>query len=124
MTSTRVLPAEIEARVRRDRPAIVAIAVLPPGGVPQARYLCRRLRKEFPDLPIIVGFWGKVRNFDQFLVKFRKAGASYVTTSMVQSRNQIQALLSLSNTAAITDEAAGHITTAGTAETTQTWDPR
>jgi hypothetical protein len=71
----------------------VFIAVLPPGGLVQARYLCRRLRRRFRDLKIVVGYWGRARNFDRLLVRLRAAGASYVTTSLLQSRSQVQALL-------------------------------
>jgi predicted PurR-regulated permease PerM len=91
--STRVLPAEIEARVEKESPALLFVAVLPPGGVTQARYLCRRLRRKFTDLPIIVGYFGRVRDFDSLLVRLRAAGASYVTTSVAQTRTQILALL-------------------------------
>ncbi|MDB5328408.1 MAG: putative phytochrome sensor protein [Phycisphaerales bacterium] len=91
--STRALPADVEASVERDSPAVVVIAILPPGGLPQARYLCRRLRRKFPDLPILIGYWGKARSFDRLLVRFRNAGASYVLTSIEQTRAQIGAML-------------------------------
>jgi predicted PurR-regulated permease PerM len=91
--STRLLPVEIESRVRAADPAVVFIAVLPPGGLAQARYLCTRLRERFPTLLIVVGYWGRARNFDRLLVRFRTAGASYVTTSLLQARSQIRALL-------------------------------
>lgn len=94
--STRTLPAEIEARVERESPALVFVAILPPGGVVQARYLCKRLRKRFNDLNIVVGYWGRTKNFDRLLVSLREAGASYVTTSLLQSQSQIRALLSVS----------------------------
>lgn len=94
VVSTRALPAEVEARVAREQPALVFIAVVPPGGLEQARYLCRRLRKRFPDTRIIVGYWGRARNFDRLLVRLRTAGASYVTTSLAQSASQIRALAS------------------------------
>jgi hypothetical protein len=94
ITSTRLLPAEIESRFAVERPAMAFIAVLPPGGVIQARYLCKRLRKSFPELKIVVGYWGRARNFDRLLVQLRSAGANYVTTSIAQSRAQIAALLS------------------------------
>ena len=93
IASSRLMHTQIEQRVRETRPDAVFIAILPPGGMPQAKFLCRRLRKAFPDLPIVVGVWGRFRDFDKLLVSFRKAGASYVTTSMAQSRNQIVALL-------------------------------
>jgi predicted PurR-regulated permease PerM len=92
-TSTRMLPSEIEATVDRDRPAVVVIAVLPPGGLAQARHLCRRLRKRFPELWILVTYLGKARDFDRLLVRLRFAGASYVNTSILQTRGQIRALL-------------------------------
>jgi predicted PurR-regulated permease PerM len=97
IASTRTLPVEIEARLAAERPALVFIAVLPPGGLIQARYLCRRIRKSFPDLKIVVGYWGRVRNFDRLLVRLRSSGANYVTTSISQSRAQIAALLSESS---------------------------
>ena len=91
--STRTLPSDIEAEIARSRPAVVFVAVLPPGGVAQARYLCRRLRKRFDSLPIVVGYFGRARDFDRLLVRLRAAGASYVTTSLAQSRVQIRALV-------------------------------
>jgi predicted PurR-regulated permease PerM len=93
ITSTRTLPVDLESKLAAEPPALVFIAVLPPGGLIQARYLCKRLRKSFPDLKIIVGFWGRVRNFDRLLVRLRASGANYVTTSIAQSRGQIGALL-------------------------------
>ena len=91
---TRTLPVEVEAEVERDKPALVFVAVIPPGGLAQARYLCARLRKRFEGLPIVVGYFGRPRDFDRLLVRLRASGASYVTTSMLQSRGQIGALLS------------------------------
>ncbi len=92
VVSTKVLPAEIVGRIERENPALVFIAILPPGGLVQARYLCKRLRKRFADLPIVVGYWGEERHYDRLLVHLRSAGASYVTTSLLQSRSQIRAL--------------------------------
>jgi hypothetical protein len=93
--STKSLPAEIVERVGQDKPALVFIAVLPPGGLVQVRYLCRRLRKRFADLPLLVGYWGRVRDFDGLFVSLRAAGATYVTTSLIQTRTRIRALLNL-----------------------------
>jgi hypothetical protein len=72
---------------------VVFVAVLPPGGIEQARYLCRRLRRRFADLPILVGYFGRSRDFDRLLVRLRRSGASYVTTSLAQARTQIKALV-------------------------------
>jgi predicted PurR-regulated permease PerM len=95
VVSTRALPVEVEARVEQDRPDLAFIAVLPPGGVVQSRYLSKRLRKRFPELKIVVGYWGRPRSFDRLLVRLRTSGASYVTTSILQSRSQVRSLLAL-----------------------------
>jgi predicted PurR-regulated permease PerM len=91
--SVNLLPAEVEAIIASRNPAVIFVAVLPPGGLEQARYLCKRLRTRFADAKIVVGYWGRSRDFDRLLVRLRKAGASYVTTSLLQSRSQIQALV-------------------------------
>jgi predicted PurR-regulated permease PerM len=97
--STRLLPTQVEALIEREKPAAIFVAVLPPGGLVQARYLCRRLRRRFGDLPMIVGYWGRAKNFDHLLVRLRAAGVTYVTTSMEQSQYQIKALLPSLSTA-------------------------
>jgi len=45
---------DVLASVAESRPAAVCIAALPPRGEVAARYLCRRLRRQFPTLPIVV----------------------------------------------------------------------
>lgn len=37
---------------------IVVLSTLPPSNILKARYLYKRLRTRFPDLPIVVGIWG------------------------------------------------------------------
>jgi predicted PurR-regulated permease PerM len=92
IVSSKTLPAEIEERVEQEKPKLIFIAILPPGGLAQSRYLCKRLRRRFPDLKIVVAFWGEIEGFDDLLVRLRAAGANYVTTSLLQSRSQIRAL--------------------------------
>jgi predicted PurR-regulated permease PerM len=101
--STKALPTEVEARIDAETPALVFIAVLPPGGLVQASYLCKRLRNRFAELPIVVGYWGETRDFDKLLVRLRSAGAGYLTTSLLQSRSQIRAL---TQTAALEQQSA------------------
>lgn len=90
--SMRILPAEVVRQVERDRPPVVVIAVLPPGGFEQARYLCRLLRKHFPDLGIVVGCWGQTEDLDRTLVRLRRSGAQYVTTTLLGAREHILSL--------------------------------
>jgi hypothetical protein len=95
MLSTKMLPADVVDRAAEEKPALVFIAVMPPGGLVQVRYMCSRLRKRCPKLPLVVGYWGRVRDYDGLLVRLREAGATYVTTSLLQSRSRIRALLNI-----------------------------
>ena len=88
--TAKSLPSEVVDCVERLNPEAVFISVLPPGGLCQAAYLCRQLRKKFPTLKIVIGWWGTERSYDRLFVKMRKAGASYVTTSFRQSRTQLR----------------------------------
>ncbi len=93
VVSTRAMPVEIEAQIAQTAPALVVIAVLPPGGLAQARYLCKRIRRRFADLSIVVGHWGEVSDFDRLFRQVRSAGGNYVATSLLQARSQIVALV-------------------------------
>ena len=42
--SATTLTGEVVSRVQKERPAVVCIGALPPGGLAQTRYLCMRLR--------------------------------------------------------------------------------
>ena len=96
MISTRTHASDIATRIRQESPTLIFIAALP-GSLPQTRYLCRHLHKEFPALHIVVGYWGDKEEFDKTLVRLRQAGASYLTTSLLQSRSRISALMAESS---------------------------
>lgn len=68
------------------------IGALPPGGLIQAHYLCKLLRKRFPNLGIVVGLWNSTGNLDRSITKFRAAGAHYITTTLIGAREHIVAL--------------------------------
>lgn len=89
---TRVLPKAVDARIEAEKPAVLVLNVLPPGGLPQALYQVKRLRAAHPDLPVVVTYLGQSRRFDDLLVKFRKAGASYVVTTLGQAASQVKSL--------------------------------
>ncbi|WP_020471310.1 AI-2E family transporter [Zavarzinella formosa] len=90
---SRILPVEVEQQIAESGATAVVISVLPPGGVPQVIYLCRRLRKRFPEVRIIVAYFGKPQRFDHLLVKLRTAGATYVTTSLIQTRDTLKSIV-------------------------------
>jgi len=77
-----------------ENPSVVCIAALPPGGVAQARYLCKRLRASFPAQKIVVIRWGLPDNADQRREELLAAGADLVATTLLEARAQIAPVVS------------------------------
>lgn len=96
-TSVETLSSELVALIVVESPAILCIASLPPQGLRHARYLCKRLRKSFPRLPIIVGRWGQKRNGAFEREQLQPAGAGFVTTSLVETCQLLMSRLPLLN---------------------------
>jgi len=94
------LSSELVAMTGRSHPAAVCIAALPPGGNTHARYLTKRLRARYPDVRILIGRWGAQRFGDEKREALLAAGASAVGSTLVETRDQLNALASLPATAA------------------------
>lgn len=93
--SARALASEMTAVVaERDAP-LVCVSVLPPGGLAQARYLCKRLRALFPSIKIVVGQWVPPEELDGAPGSLLSAGADQVGTTLLQTRDQIMNLRQL-----------------------------
>jgi predicted PurR-regulated permease PerM len=93
-----VLPAQtqsmdVAARVRQQKPALVVIGAVPPGGLAQTVYLAKRLRRTFRDLKILVGRWGDQEMTPRVVERLRRAGADAVTTTLQETRAQLVPLI-------------------------------
>ncbi|MEO8520174.1 MAG: hypothetical protein ABI603_02360, partial [Acidobacteriota bacterium] len=89
--TTRLLPSDVIRHVASSGASAVVISNMPPGGQPQTMYLCRILRDQYPQLLIVVSRWGGRADYDERLVRIRKAGASYLTTTLAQTLAQLHA---------------------------------
>jgi predicted PurR-regulated permease PerM len=78
--------------VQQERPAVVFVAALAPGGLAQARYLCQRLHSQFPTLRIVVGRWGHRRDPKKSRQLLLSAGADRVVTTLRQARSRLAQL--------------------------------
>jgi hypothetical protein len=77
-----------------ENPNVICVVALPPGGLAQARYLCKRLRGSFPKQKIIVIRWGLQDNAGQRREELLAAGADVVATTLQDGRTQIAQLIS------------------------------
>jgi len=91
--SDAILTAEVVALIGEKNPAMICIAAVPPGGLSQTRYLCKRLRARLPNLKIAVGRWG-MGNEDRNSILL--AGADRVGTTMLETREQMIQLCQIS----------------------------
>jgi predicted PurR-regulated permease PerM len=89
VSGTGMLTAEVVARVDLDRPALLCIGAVAPGGLSQARHLCKRLRSLYPELKIVVGRWGLHDEKDTDRQHLLAAGADYVETTVLDTQRTL-----------------------------------
>ncbi len=93
VASPDLLVSEAIAVVEARAPAAVLIGALAGAGHPlHLRYLCKRLRARFPDLPIVVGWWGADGGDEAARDAMVAAGADRVTVSLADACAQLQEL--------------------------------
>jgi hypothetical protein len=92
------LSSGVISLVQQERPALVFVAVLLPGGVARARYLCRRLHARFPTTRIVAGCWGCPRDPGKCRKLLLSAGADRVVTTLREARSQLARLTRLQET--------------------------
>jgi len=114
--SSKILTAEVLERIGNECPGVVVIASLPPGGLAQARYLCKRLRSQCSTLKVAVGRWGDQDNAERVEKRLKASGADFVSTTLLESRTQVVPLLQVAAAAPSVPQGTGaKLTPAGTA---------
>jgi chemotaxis response regulator CheB len=87
------LSSEMVSMVEKMQPDVICIGSMPPGGLAHTRYLCKRLRKRYPRLTIIVGRWGLKRHQEENRQQIQEACADQVTMTLLETRDHLQAWL-------------------------------
>jgi predicted PurR-regulated permease PerM/CheY-like chemotaxis protein len=93
VVSSKKLTAEVLEQITRTAAAVVVVGALPPSRSSQARYLCKRIRQQAPDVKILVGRWGEKDNRERMEQRLLAAGADSVAWTLHDSRDQIVPLL-------------------------------
>jgi len=83
------LISEFLEQVDDERPRIVCIAALPPGGLAQTRLLCKRLKRLHPQLKIVVARWGLQAQTEENRSELFAAGADFFGTSLEETAQQL-----------------------------------
>ncbi|HEV8584302.1 MAG TPA: AI-2E family transporter [Methylomirabilota bacterium] len=84
-----LLAAEVVEQVAASVPGVVVVGSLAPGGRAHARYVFKRLRARFPDLPLVAACWGAAHEADRACAELIEAGATEVATTLREARERI-----------------------------------
>jgi predicted PurR-regulated permease PerM len=91
LVSSQALTAEILEKVGESCPAAVVIASVPPGGLAQTRYLCKRMKGQCPGMKVVVGRWGPQENVDHIRDRLKESGADVVSSVLAETRAEVAA---------------------------------
>ena len=83
-TSAATLASELLSRLETDPPDLVCVVALPPGGLNQARYICKRLRSRFAELPLLVVRPAFDIDFEKATRRLVESGADKVVARLAE----------------------------------------
>ena len=90
------LAGESLQEIAKDKPQVACVSAVPPMGYLHTRYLCRRLRTEFPDLKLVAAFLTE-RDIDEVKKRRPPLGADDLASSLKEALAEILALAPTAN---------------------------
>jgi predicted PurR-regulated permease PerM len=93
------LASEVTAVAAENLPDVVCVISIPPGGLAQARYICRRLRAKLPKTPILVIRPGVQDNSKESAQKLTEDGATDVCFTLEDAHTTAEQQLVISQIA-------------------------
>lgn len=79
--------ADVGGHGQSPRPRVVCLGAVTPGGIAEARHICRGLRARTPDLAIVV--WLPGDGDETYASLLREAGASRTSASLLEVRDHL-----------------------------------
>ncbi len=76
---------DLVSLIEREKPDLVCVASIPPGGVTHARHLCTRLHARFPGMRIVIGRWGSTGDRERERAQLLSAGAERVDVRLLDT---------------------------------------
>ena len=80
--SVKSLAGEMVERAARSNHPVVCISALPPKALAHTRYLCKRLKQQFPQAKIAVGLWAQPQYATRMTPRLTEVGADDVISSL------------------------------------------
>lgn len=76
--------------LQQNHPEVLFVSALPPFALGQARTLCRRARRAFPNLKIILGLWGSSVDMEKINERFGPGTVDHVITTLKQAEFEVR----------------------------------
>ena len=102
------LGSEVTAIAEQKAPDLVCVVSIPPGGLAQARYICRRLRTKLPNTPILVIRPGVQGHAKESAQKLTVDGASSIAFTLEEAHATANSLLLLGSVKGGEGQVLGH----------------
>lgn len=90
--STTLLKAELLQQVTEAAPDVILVSAMPPGALLHARYLCRKLRDQFPDVSIVVALWDAHGDLQKASTRLSSAGQCKVVNRVGNAIEELACL--------------------------------
>jgi hypothetical protein len=94
-TGSAALASEVTALVETGAPDLVCIVSTPPGGLAQARYICKRIRAKLPHTRILVLRQGILPTAHESTQRLMEAGATAVAFTLEEALLKAEQALSI-----------------------------
>ena len=79
--------------VERSNASVVCISATPPAAVLHARQLCKHLRRQFPNLQLIVGMWNAQFDLSKASRRLGDGDALHVVATLAEAQEQVRLLI-------------------------------
>ncbi len=86
------LKGEMLERVAQTQPDVIFISAMPPAALIHARYLCKKLRSSFGEVPIVVGLWDAQGDLEKATERLTAVGATMIVTSATSAVAELSRL--------------------------------
>jgi predicted PurR-regulated permease PerM len=89
LAGPELLAAELLERVAATEPGVVVVGALAQSGLAHARYILKRLRARFPEVPLVAACWSPSDDVEEACTALLDAGATDVATTLSETRERI-----------------------------------
>lgn len=87
--SSQILSSESLEELGKEPRAVVCVGMLSEGPPVPTRQLCRRVRSQFPQLPVVLGCWGQGQHTSQSMQETLSGVANAICYSLSEAKNHV-----------------------------------